>query len=193
MELLKEIRREYEFGEGTIKGAARKLQVHRRLIRQAVLNAIPASRKKTNRPHLKLQPAIPFIDSILDRDRNEQRKQRHTAHRIWKRVKDEFPNLQVSERTVGKYVRKRKLGTRDMIELLSLGRTHGYDRLRQVVESTLEMGSCDVATVRYLLTAEELNRVPTEPIAIGLLCRFERFMPEMTAYDQLLTGGEVLQ
>lgn len=505
MELFEEIRREYEFGEGTIKGVARKLQVHRRVVRQAVLKAIPAARKKTNRPHWKLKPAIPFMESILDQDRKAPRKQRHTAHRIWKRVQQGFPDLQVSERMVRKYVRKRKLalgltgretcvpqsyswgseaqvdwyeawadlggertklqvfslrsmasggafhgaylhatqqafleahelafeyfggafrrlrydnlkvavkrilrgsrreetarfiafrshwkfasvfctpgeghekggvegeagffrrnhwvpvpaardlqdlnrqvldgcredeqrqiagreqtvgqalraerehllplaeegfdltevsfpkvdglgrvrvrtnfysvpvrpgtevearvhasqvelrhegrcvarhercysrqqeildlehylevlehkpgalagskpleqwrrqgrwpssfdeiwqqlihrngrpdGTRGMIELLGLGKVHGYDRLGQAVESTLEMGSCDVATVRYLLTAEELNRAPAEPIDVGLLGRYERPLPEISGYDQLLTGGEVL-
>lgn len=85
MELFEEIRREYEFGEGTIQGIARKLHVHRRMVRQAVLNAVPSPRKKTVRPHWKLKPAIPFIDTILKTDRTAPRKQRHTAHRIWRR------------------------------------------------------------------------------------------------------------
>ena len=36
VELFEQIRREYEFGVGTIKGVARKLKVHRRMVRQAV-------------------------------------------------------------------------------------------------------------------------------------------------------------
>ena len=109
MELFEEIRREYEFGEGTIKGVARKLQVHRRMVRQAIRNAIPPPRKKTTRPYVKLKPAIAFIDGILEADRKEPRKQRHTAHRIWKRLQQEYPQLKFSERSVSKYVRKRKL------------------------------------------------------------------------------------
>ncbi len=109
MELFEEIRREYEFGEGTIKGVARKLQVHRRMVRQAIRNAIPPPRKKTSRPYVKLKPAIAFIDGILEADRKEPRKQRHTAHRIWKRLQQEYPQLKFSERSVSKYVRKRKL------------------------------------------------------------------------------------
>ena len=35
VELFEEIRREYEFGEGTIKGVARKLGVQRRMVREA--------------------------------------------------------------------------------------------------------------------------------------------------------------
>jgi ActR/RegA family two-component response regulator len=33
VELFEQIRREYEFGVGTIKGVARKLGVHRRMVR----------------------------------------------------------------------------------------------------------------------------------------------------------------
>jgi hypothetical protein len=36
VELFERIRREYEFGEGTIKGIARKFGVHRRMVRQAL-------------------------------------------------------------------------------------------------------------------------------------------------------------
>ena len=46
VELFEEIRREYEFGVGTIKGVARKLGVHRRMVRDALRNAVPAARKK---------------------------------------------------------------------------------------------------------------------------------------------------
>ena len=108
MELFEEIRREYEFGEGTIKGVARKLGVHRRMVREAVRNAVPPPRKKTVRPHSKLKAAIPFIESILEEDRKSPRKQRHTAHRIWTRVQEKFPELAIGERMVRKYVRRRK-------------------------------------------------------------------------------------
>ena len=36
VELFEQIRREYEFGVGTIKGIAAKLGVHRRMVRQAL-------------------------------------------------------------------------------------------------------------------------------------------------------------
>ena len=37
MELFEDIRREYEFGEGTIAGVARKFCIHRRMVREAHL------------------------------------------------------------------------------------------------------------------------------------------------------------
>ena len=42
VELFEEIRREYEFGVGTIQGVARKFGVHRRLVREAFAFAAQA-------------------------------------------------------------------------------------------------------------------------------------------------------
>lgn len=36
MELFEQIRREFEFGVGTIAGVSRKLSVHRRMVREAL-------------------------------------------------------------------------------------------------------------------------------------------------------------
>ena len=83
VELFEQIRLEYEFGVGTIQGVSRKLRVHRRLVREAIQSAVPARRKKTERPHVKMAPAAEFIDAILEADRKAPRKQRHTAKRIW--------------------------------------------------------------------------------------------------------------
>jgi transposase len=109
VELFENIRREYEFGAGTIAGVARKLGVHRRMVREAIRNALPMGHKKPDRPHWKLKPFIPLIESMLEEDRNAPLKQRHTAHRIWRRIRQDFASFDVSERSVRKYVRKRKL------------------------------------------------------------------------------------
>lgn len=112
MELFEQIRREYEHGIGTIKGVARKLGVHRRMVREAIANAVPPKRKTPVREKPKLGPAIGFIDEILEADRKAPRKQRHTAHRIWVRMRREMPEVQVAECTVRRYVhaRKRQIG-----------------------------------------------------------------------------------
>src|SRR5271163_349218 len=103
VELFEQIRREYEFGAGTIIGIARKLGVHRRMVREAVRSATPARRKKTERPQVKMAAVSEFIDGILEADRKAPRKQRHTAKRIWERMREE-----VAERTVRHYVERRK-------------------------------------------------------------------------------------
>ena len=108
VELFEEIRREYEFGVGTIKGVAAKLRVHRRMVRQALSSAEPPERKPVARERPVMGALIPFIDAILEGDRKAPRKQRHTAHRIWQRIEAEMPERKVAEITVRQYVRKRK-------------------------------------------------------------------------------------
>ena len=60
VELFEQIRREYEFGIGTIVGVAKKLSVHRRMVREAIGSALPRPRKKPERPRWKLKAAIQF-------------------------------------------------------------------------------------------------------------------------------------
>jgi transposase len=108
VELYEQIRREYEHGAGTIRAVARRLGVHRREVRKALASAMPADRKIPERERPKLAPAIPFIDGILEADRKASRKQRHTSHRIWTRLRREMPDVDVAESTVRQYVRERK-------------------------------------------------------------------------------------
>lgn len=108
VELFEQLRREYEFGVGTIRGVAQKFGVHRRLVREAVVHALPPARKTPQRQRPKLDPALPFIDAILAADRQAPRKQRHTARRIFHRLQGEVPACTVAESTVREYVRERK-------------------------------------------------------------------------------------
>src|SRR5216684_507098 len=108
VELFEEIRREYEFGIGTVRGVARKLGVHRRQVRQALADAQPPARKQLARRRPVLAGLMPFIEAILTSDRRAPRKQRHTAHRIGQRIKAEWPDVVVAESTIRKYVRERK-------------------------------------------------------------------------------------
>jgi transposase len=109
VELFEQIRREYEFGVGTISGVAKKLNIHRRMVREAIGSALPIARKKVERPRWKLAAAITFVDQILETDKKAPRKQRHTAHRIWERIRGEIPQVQLCERTVRGYVHERKV------------------------------------------------------------------------------------
>jgi hypothetical protein len=92
----------------------------------------------------------------------------------------------------------RPAGTKAMIELLQLGcrlgrerGQDGYARLRTAIEAALALGCHDAAAVRQLLAAEELahQRPATATLAteeLGHLAQYDRPLPEVMAYDQLL-------
>jgi hypothetical protein len=109
VELFEQIRREYDYGVGTIKGVARKLGIHRRMVREALGDAVPRQRKINTRGKPRIEPVKAFIEAILQGDENAPRKQRHTAHRIWSRIRKELPEVGVAESSIRRYVRERKI------------------------------------------------------------------------------------
>ncbi|MGH3992683.1 MAG: IS21 family transposase, partial [Pseudonocardiaceae bacterium] len=108
MELFEQIRRDRD-REGLSRHAlARRHGVHRRTVRQALESPLPPARKRPQgRVAPKLGPYRELIDGWLKADREAPRKQRHTARRVWERLRDEH-GVEVSERQVRRYVRKRR-------------------------------------------------------------------------------------
>ncbi len=69
MELFEQIRRDFEFETGaSIKSVAKKHGVHRRMVRQALADAIPADRKVPERKCPQIDSVAEFIDQILETD-----------------------------------------------------------------------------------------------------------------------------
>ena len=105
VELFEKIRREYFEGVGTILGVAKKLGVHRRMVREAIQNAVPVKRKQVRRESTRLiAEVLLFIQQVLHQDQYAPRKQRHTAQRIYQRLREEMPQQEVSSRSVRRAV-----------------------------------------------------------------------------------------
>ncbi len=55
-----------------------------------------------------------------------------------------------------------------------LAMEHRTNAARMAIATTVSLGACDVAAVRYLLTEAGLNRARVEPIDVGELTRYDR-------------------
>jgi hypothetical protein len=76
-----------------------------------------------------------------------------------------------------------------LIELLQLGRQHGYDRLASAIERALGLGLSDAAGVRHLLLAGDHDQPMPPPLEMDASrCRehYHRPLPEVLLYDDLL-------
>src|SRR6266704_2007937 len=88
VELFAAIRWDYQREGLGVRALARKYDVHRRTVRQAMAG---------------------WIDEMLREDLAAPRKQRHTARRVFERLRDEH-DAQVSYSTVARYVQRRGAG-----------------------------------------------------------------------------------
>jgi transposase len=70
--------------------AAKRFGVHRNTITKMLSFSVPPGYRRRERPaSKKLGPYLAWIDAILEGDSQVHKKQRHTAHRIFERLRDE--------------------------------------------------------------------------------------------------------
>src|ERR1700730_15397308 len=70
--------------------AAKRFGVHRNTITKMLSFSVPPGYRRRERPASReLGPYMAWIDAILEGDRRVHKKQQHTAHRIFERLRDE--------------------------------------------------------------------------------------------------------
>jgi transposase len=96
-----------QFKGKTLRGIAKETGHDFRTVKKYVekedFNDHPEKRKRKSR----LDPYKAKIDHWLENDKKVKAKQRHTATRIYKRLKEEYPEFNLGERTVSGYVKKK--------------------------------------------------------------------------------------
>lgn len=108
MELFAKIRRDARVEGMSIRGLAKRHQVGRDTVRQALSDPVPPARKTPVRSSPRLDPFKAAIDGMLTADTTAPRKQRHTARRVLARLVEEHGAEELSYSTVRDYVRVRR-------------------------------------------------------------------------------------
>jgi len=99
--------------------AAKRFGVHRNTITKMLKYPVPPGYRRRERPvSKKLGPYMAWIDKILEDDRSVHKKQRHTAQRIFERLRDE-EGFSGGYTIVREYVARALLHAREMFVPLS--------------------------------------------------------------------------
>jgi transposase len=114
MEQWTEIRRRVLVEGLSKREACKQYGLHWRTLQKILTHAEPPGYRRVKPPRRPtIEPVLPIIRQILDDDTKAPRKQRHTAKRIWERLKDEhgFPGGYTSVKDA---VRELKVGRKEV-------------------------------------------------------------------------------
>ena len=90
MKFWTEVRRRVLTGELSKRAACREYELSWHTLEKILAHQEPPGyQQKQPRPKPKLEPFLPIIHEILEQDHQAPRKQRHTARRIFQRLRDE--------------------------------------------------------------------------------------------------------
>lgn len=104
--------------------AARLFGIDRKTVAKMLVHSIPPGYRRSEPPaRPKLDPFIGIIDQILEGDHSLPKKQRHTAKRIFERLRDEH-GFAGKLTIVTDYVREKKRRTREVFVPLSHAAGH---------------------------------------------------------------------
>ena len=153
----------------SIREASRVFGLHRDTVRKMLSHPVPPGYRRKRPPHRpKLEPYTGVIDRILEDDLSAPKKQRHTAKRIFERLKKEH-GFDGGYTIVKDYVRILHLAATTMECEVEMA-------LRRLLESRVRF---DYAVVRQL-AAPASPEIPS----VELSCEVD-----LGVYDRLLTGG----
>jgi len=119
VELYGRVRRACHVDGMSERAAGRYFGIDRKTVSKILKHSVPPGYRREGPPaRPKLGPFIGIIDQILEEDKSRLKKQRHTAKRIYERLRDEH-GFTGGITIVTDYVRERKRRTREVFVPLS--------------------------------------------------------------------------
>ena len=119
VELYARVRRACMVEGISVREASRVFGLHRDTVRKMLAWPVPPGYRRQDPPRRpKLEPFTGVIDAILEADRQVPKKQRHTAKRVFERLRDEH-GFDGQYTMVKDYVRERRRRTQEMFVPLS--------------------------------------------------------------------------
>jgi transposase len=196
VELFEMLRRDHrDLGLG-IRALAGKYHVHRRVVRLALMAAVPPPRRTPERSAPALGQWKAVIDAILEADKKAPPKQRHTAKRIWERLCDEH-GARVALSTVRGYVGTRRREIANLTRLVTVPQLHAAGEEAEVdfgeVYVQLEgvLTKCFMFVMRLSASGKAVHRIyatqAQEAFFDGHVEAFAEFggVPRRIRYDNL--------
>lgn len=114
VELYRRVRRAHYIEGKSIRQVARDFNLHRHTVNKMLEYSVPPGYQRRQPPRRpKLDPYIPLIDEILRLDQARPKKQRHTAQRIFQRLKEEH-GFSGQYTIVKDYVREHRTSHQEM-------------------------------------------------------------------------------
>lgn len=190
MEIWKEVRREVLTGQLSQRAACRKYGLGWHTLKKILAHeAPPGYRLSQPRKKRKLEPFLPVIQQILEDDRQAPKKQRHTAHRIFERLREEH-GYTGGETVVKDAVRAWKQGHQEVF--LPLSHPPGEAQV-DFGEATIRLAGQETKVALFVLTlpysgaifVQAFPRECTETFLEGHRRAFEHFggVPRRISYD----------
>ena len=119
MELWAEIRRRVLTGEISKRAACSQYEIHWATLKKILSHEEPPGYRRSRSPRRPtIEPVLPILRQILDDDTKAPKKQRHTARRMWQRLRDEH-GFTGGYTVVKDAVRAMRVGTKEVFLPLS--------------------------------------------------------------------------